>query len=135
MGRELEVSVPGSQVVILRARWRPRGWGGGHQERQEGGGESSALDASPGEADLRDATSSPLPPDCSMALPRVWLMWPSSGDLGERQPESRGLETALAGGAQWTLLPREAQGWIITPHSPRVGADLGPSHGHQKSLL
>lgn len=56
--------MPGSQVVILRARWRPRGWGGGggHQERQEVGGESSALDASPGEADLRDATSSPLPP-------------------------------------------------------------------------
>lgn len=32
---------------------------------------SSALDASPGEADLKDATSSHLPLDCPVAVPKV----------------------------------------------------------------
>lgn len=86
------------------------GWGRGASGEAGGWGREQRPGCQPRRGRLERCHILPTPPDCSVALPRVWLMWPSSGDLEERQPESRGLETALAGGTQWTLLHREAQG-------------------------
>lgn len=85
MGRELEVNMTGSQIVILRARWMPRRWGGG-----TGRGRRIGKKAVPKRGKCERCHIVPPHPHpitaSSVAMPKLWLMWSSTRELGERQP-------------------------------------------------
>lgn len=66
-GRDLEVSVPGSQVVILRARWRPRRWGGVGRGSRMG---RKVVPWMPRRGRCERWLIVPLHPDHPMAMPR-----------------------------------------------------------------
>ena len=124
VGRELKVNVPGSQVGILRARRRPRRWGEVFRRGRRVGKKAASWMS----AQEKQPWEMPHPPNHPMTVPRVWLMWPSSGDLGERQPETRGLKTNA--GWRGPVDPAAPQSSRMRCHSfSRL------SHGHQKSLL
>lgn len=72
---------------------------GGASGEAGGWGESSALDIGPG----CQHEGCPHHTHHPVAVPRVWLMWLSSGGLREGQPETRGLKTVTRG-ALWTPL-------------------------------
>lgn len=92
MGRELEVSRTGSRGGILRARGRPRSWGGGVRE-----GRRRRKRAAPRRGGRERCHIHSPYHHHPVAVPKTWLMWPSTRDLAEGQPETRGCKTSPSG--------------------------------------